>query len=75
MAAPRRAELITFPDITQLKPSDPIIYPYEQLPAAGEARELLPGLRWLRKGHATHRCDTSRRMHADTDVHAQHVQI
>ncbi|MBV6475985.1 MAG: hypothetical protein MOGDAGHF_01562 [Rhodocyclaceae bacterium] len=48
MAAPRRAELITFPDITQLKPSDPIIYPYEQLPAAGEARELLPGLRWLR---------------------------
>ena len=31
-----------------MKPPDPIVYPYEELPAAGEARELLPGVRWLR---------------------------
>ena len=31
-----------------MKPFDPIDYPFTQQPAAGEAPELLPGVRWLR---------------------------
>lgn len=43
-----RAELITFPAFNQLKPFEPITYPFEQQPAPGEARELAPGIFWVR---------------------------
>lgn len=31
-----------------MKPFEPITYPFERQPAAGEAQELVPGLRWVR---------------------------
>ena len=34
--------------LNQLKPFEPITYPFEQQPATGEALELAPGVRWLR---------------------------
>ena len=34
--------------LNQLKPFEPITYPFEQQPATGEALELAPGVRWVR---------------------------
>jgi len=43
-----RSELIIFPAFNQLKPFEPITYPFEQQPGPGEALELVPGVRWVR---------------------------
>ena len=44
----QRNELITFPVFNQLKPFEPITYPFEQQPGTGEALEIAPGVRWVR---------------------------
>jgi glyoxylase-like metal-dependent hydrolase (beta-lactamase superfamily II) len=48
LAAHRRAELITFPVFYQLKPSEPITYPFEQQPGTRRGAGDRPGVHWLR---------------------------